>query len=423
MKHLLTVVVLLVGLNMVSAQEKHFIYIQSDNNQLFFVQLNGKLYSSSTSGYLIIPKLVAGQYNVTVGFAQNAFPEQNFQYTIENKDLGYNLKNFGEKGWGLFNLQTYEVTMGTPSKTEDVAKAIQTQTPIAADGEPIISFDKKPKENIEKTVLPTPPATLPDNAVKVPLTIEGVYKIAIADKTTIKGGVVEMPQPLPALPEWVENAVKVPLTIPSILTINITDKTTVKAGRITANTETPKAAEIMPEVKKVSEVKNEEGLALYYIDGKSKPADTIKLVIPSTPVKPENVIVETHEVRKPIEENIIVDKEPAVPVDTVESTKPAFSNVICVEVASADDFYKLRKKMLGQMSDEKMISEAKKVFDAKCFTTAQLKALSVLFMSDEGRYRFLDASYNYASDPENYYFLQSVFIDPYYLKRFNAMLR
>ena len=86
MKHLLTVVVLLVGLNMVSAQEKHFIYIQSDNNQLFFVQLNGKLYSSSTSGYLIIPKLVAGQYNVTVGFAQNAFPEQNFQYTIENKD-------------------------------------------------------------------------------------------------------------------------------------------------------------------------------------------------------------------------------------------------------------------------------------------------------------------------------------------------
>ncbi len=423
MKHLLTVVFLLVGLSMVSAQEKHFIYIQSDNNQLFFVQLNGKLYSSSNSGYLIIPKLVAGQYNATVGFAQNAFPEQNFQYTIENKDLGYNLKNFGEKGWGLFNLQTYEVTMGTPSKTEEVAKAIQTQTPIAADGEPIISFDKKPKEPIEKTVVQTPPATLPDNAVKVPLTIEGVYKIAIADKTTLKGGVVETPQPLPALPEWVENAVKVPLTVPQILTINIKDQTTLKTTQAIASIEIPKVTEVMPEVKKVSEVKNEEGLALSYIDGKAKPADTIQLVIPSTPVQPEKVIAETPEVSKSFEENIIVNKEPAAPTDTGETTKPAFSNIICSVVASADDFYKLRKKMLGQMSDEKMIAEAKKAYDAKCFTTAQIKALSVLFMSDEGRYRFLDASYNYATDPENYYFLQSVFIDPYYLKRFNAMLR
>lgn len=422
MKHLLTVAFLLVGINMVSAQEKHFIFIQSDNNLPFFVQQNGKLFSSSATGYLIIPKLIAGQYNATIGFAQNAFPEQNFQYTIENKDLGYNLKNFGEKGWGLFNLQTYEVTMGTPSKTEDLAKAIQTQSTIATDGEPIITFDKKPKEPIEKPVS-KPQAALTDNAVKLPLKIDGVYKIEIADKTTLKSSTMDTIMPLPKLPEWVENAAKMPIIVPQVLTINISDKTNIKTGQITALTEKPRTADAIPEIKKVSEVKNEEGLALSYIDEKTKPFDTIQLVIPTSPVEPEKVVIETSEVRKPVEENIIIDKEPAIPADTVQSNKPAFSNIICVDVASADDFYKLRKKMLGQMSDEKMISEAKKVFDSKCFTTAQLKALSVLFMSDEGRYRFLDASYNYATDPENFYFLQSVFIDPYYLKRFNAMLR
>ena len=51
-----------------------------------------------------------------------------------------------------------------------------------------------------------------------------------------------------------------------------------------------------------------------------------------------------------------------------------------------------------------MISEAKKYFKVKCFTSAQIKNLSTLFLNDEGKYKFFDAAYKYVSDAENFKF-------------------
>ncbi|HEY8387764.1 MAG TPA: hypothetical protein VIK74_04130, partial [Parasegetibacter sp.] len=41
----------------------------------------------------------------------NKWPEQMFSVEIKRKDQGFLLKNFGEKGWGLFDLQTMAVSM------------------------------------------------------------------------------------------------------------------------------------------------------------------------------------------------------------------------------------------------------------------------------------------------------------------------
>ena len=40
------------------AQQFHFVYLQTDNKQPFYVRINEKLYSSSASGYVVIPKLI-----------------------------------------------------------------------------------------------------------------------------------------------------------------------------------------------------------------------------------------------------------------------------------------------------------------------------------------------------------------------------
>ena len=126
------------------SQEKHFIFIQSENSQPFYVSLNGKLFSSTASGYVIIPKLVEGDYKFTIGFAQNAFPEQSFQCTINKKDLGFNLKNFAEKGWGLFNLQTLEVLMAATGNGKIVATTIKLSFRLLkVKRKQVISFDKK----------------------------------------------------------------------------------------------------------------------------------------------------------------------------------------------------------------------------------------------------------------------------------------
>ncbi len=79
--------------------------------------------------------------------------------------------------------------------------------------------------------------------------------------------------------------------------------------------------------------------------------------------------------------------------------------------------------MAAESSDDGMVDEAKKIFKSKCFTTAQLKNLSTLFLNDAGKYKFLDMAYTYVSDQENFSSLSAELKDEYYINRFKAMLR
>src|SRR5437868_3815221 len=90
----------------VSAQKVYFVYLQSEQGQPFFVKMNEKIYSSTASGYLILSKLRDSTYSFTVGFPDNRILEQKYSVTLNKKDHGYLLKDFGDKGWGLFDLQT-----------------------------------------------------------------------------------------------------------------------------------------------------------------------------------------------------------------------------------------------------------------------------------------------------------------------------
>ena len=91
------------------AQTDYFLFIQSENNQTFYVQSDGKTLSSSSAGHLIIPSLRDSTYTLNVGFPKNQFPEQVFQVRINKRDAGYQLKNMGAEGWALFNLQTLQL--------------------------------------------------------------------------------------------------------------------------------------------------------------------------------------------------------------------------------------------------------------------------------------------------------------------------
>ncbi|MEI9935008.1 MAG: hypothetical protein WDM71_09225 [Ferruginibacter sp.] len=102
------------------AQQNFFVYIQTDNHKPFYVKMNNTVYSSTVSGYVILSKLIDTSYNLTVGFPKSEWPEQNFTVTV-NDDLGYLLKNFGDKGWGLFDLQTFAITMTGTRKNDIVA--------------------------------------------------------------------------------------------------------------------------------------------------------------------------------------------------------------------------------------------------------------------------------------------------------------
>ncbi len=78
--------------------------------------------------------------------------------------------------------------------------------------------------------------------------------------------------------------------------------------------------------------------------------------------------------------------------------------------------------MASENHDDQMIKIAKKYFHAKCFSTEQIKNLSFLFLSNEGKYRFFDVAYPFSADSEQYKTLQSQLTDSYYINRFKAMI-
>jgi hypothetical protein len=107
----------------------------------------------------------------------------------------------------------------------------------------------------------------------------------------------------------------------------------------------------------------------------------------------------------------------------LEKKTTAMVNSDCQNFATEYDLDRLRVKMLAENNVDDRIVAARKVFKTKCFSAKQLRALSELFTNDEGRYKFLDAAYPYVSDTDSFKGLSDLLKDPYYLNRFNAMIR
>jgi nuclear transport factor 2 (NTF2) superfamily protein len=146
------------------SQKVYFIYIQSENNEAFYLKMNEKLYSSTASGYLILSKLHDSTYTFRIGFPANKWPEQPFTVSLNKKDRGYLLKSFAEKGWGLFDLQALTVQMSAaagmnrdPVAEKDVSLFTDILSKAADDPSlrektviPVV-VEKKPEPVIVKT--------------------------------------------------------------------------------------------------------------------------------------------------------------------------------------------------------------------------------------------------------------------------------
>jgi len=171
MKYLFVTLFVCLSLSL-NAQQNHFIYIQADNKQPFYVKQDKKILSSSASGYLIIPKLQTGAYNLVIGFPMNEWPEQNLVCTIGQVDVGYLLKNFGEKGWGLFNFQTMDLVMANNSiKTDTLAVKEKKEDPFASVlsevvNDPTIKTVDELKEAVKKDSVNIPKKQLVKALVK-----------------------------------------------------------------------------------------------------------------------------------------------------------------------------------------------------------------------------------------------------------------
>lgn len=431
-----------------SAQKVFFIYLQSESEQPFFVRLNEKIHSSSSSGYLILPKLVDSTYTFLLGFPQQKWPEQKFSITLNRKDHGYLVKNFGDKGWGLFDLQSLAVQMSSiaTAKLEEPAKQENKNVSAFTDILSKASDDPSLKERTAGPVVDEKKATTIDRP-----------EVKSEPKTEVKKDVVKeqfkivetTPAPAEKKQEEKKESKETPPVKQSEIVITPEEKKDTNVNKPLENTlsgepkaETPINRSIQKEqtnilqeeyirstVSKRSESSTTEGFGLTFLDDYNNGLrDTITILIPNP--KPAVVPVQDkpREERKFLEVQSLPAKEDPKPVvNTVPGTAETKTIITqkskCNEVAIETDFLMLRKKMAAAESDDEMINEAKKQFKTKCFTTTQIKNLSTLFLNDESKYHFFDAAYNYTNDKEYFSVLQGELKDEYYLNRFKAMLR
>jgi hypothetical protein len=211
-------------------------------------------------------------------------------------------------------------------------------------------------------------------------------------------------------------------------------------------------------IQKLSEYKNDSSLQMVFTDiSKNGKKDTIVIVIPfetaimipkqqndslkkaPDPAGPAKDTVQDSAKSmsrisiKPAEKNIKSSSN-SPPAEnntrkdsaTRENKSPSaipVSNPNCKNMATDYDVDKLRVKMLAIENDDDKVQLARKFFKIKCFRTIQIRALSEVFPTDEGRYKFLDAAYSFVYDFGNYPQLAGLLTGQYYLNRFKAMIR
>jgi hypothetical protein len=405
------------------AQQDYFILIQADNNQPFYVLRGDKSLSSSAQGHLILSQLKEGGYAMTIGFPGKLFPEQHYTIPVQGRDLEFQLKNLGDKGWGLFNPQSLELKM-PDKKGERVGGAgpegIRKDDAFSRLMAGVVS-DTAVMYNtyaMDK-VLNDSPALVARQVGPGAGTIQP-DTISMRTDTALRTDTARAEVKTPVLPPG-DTAVVVRTAQP------ILDSAAASPPQHTTGL-----------VVKLSERKNTRNWRGVYADRVTgKKADTIIVIIPVDTAADRQAAQPDHKIlaRKtadttrpgatagePSLGSPVLTPQP-VAAETAEKKTPArlvVANSDCKNFATDYDVDKLRVKMLEAGKDEDRIATAKKIFKTRCFTTRQIRALSEVFTTDAAKYRFFETAYPFVSD-DRFSELASLLADPVYNGKFKAM--
>ena len=443
---LFTLLILIVG--KCYAQENYFVLIQADNNQPFYVRLEDKTLSSTSQGHLILSQLKDGRYTITIGFPKQLFPEQQYSFAIDGKDLEFQLKEQENKGWGVINPQTQEwlpLEKKAPSELMriDGIKKDDAFSRLMAGvvGDTAVMYNTYAME-----------AALRDSPV-----VRSEPKV-----DTVKALVAETHRAADttAIAKKVDSSV----TVSTVMTPRHDTVVTVDSAR-TVVPSRPTGT-----VVKLSERKTSKGLRLAFADKtKGRKADTVVVIIPmdsslaavktarpSVSVRSGTSVISTATGNLPVTAGspppVATEQVSEYKSDTLHlyvgprkahnapasgaaagdlyrkpdssqkkaETKLVLVNSDCRNFATDYDVDKLRVKMLEISKDDDKIAAAKKIFKTKCFTTKQIGALSEVFTGDAAKYRFFETAYPFVSD-DRFRELTDLLADPVYNGKFRAM--
>lgn len=397
MKKLLLLCVLFGAAVPLWAQQVFFIFIQSDAHAPFYVKMGEKVLSSSASGYLIIPKLKDSTCSFQLGPAAKE-GELRFEVPISGKDRGFLLKKFSE-GWGLFDLQSMAVIMPTNSDAGGLSG-----TKIRNDR--FTTLLAQASDDTSLLYQPVIATTVASNKRKIDAREKAkgnVTTTALRDTVTEKEkdtSVAVVSEIAPPVKDTVRDVAI--SSVSNKLDDDLKKDQPAAISSIDADTDTGSAVYKRSVISRGAESSTVEGFGLVYLDDIGGVIDTIRLFIPNQKV-------------------VFADAAPVEEVKAPLEQKKAVPAMTCNGQASDKDYFRLRKSLAAIDSEAEMTKAALGVFRKKCFSAEQVKNLSMLFLTQSGKYGFFEAAYPFVFDKDKFTALQSELIDPAYLARFKAL--
>ncbi|MBU3714072.1 MAG: hypothetical protein FGM46_03900 [Ferruginibacter sp.] len=325
---------LLVNFNL-AAQKNYFLYVQTENKQPFSLRMEGKIYSSDELGYLIVPRILAGDYTLIVDFPKKKTSSLYYDMTLNHQDMGFILMNDADKGWVLQNLLSPDRIVSRDKDDEKKQDADQG------------------KDEFTEMLSQITGASQQDKVDKDILKNQNQAGVEIIDTLKTTEGLNDAPKDFL--------------------------------------------------VQRFTTFLDDNGRSASYLVKESGGVDTVHLLFPGE--FPDTTLSSGGN----ISANDTLSKKQTVTPEASENKYVTNSKTLaCKEFAEERDFLHLRKKMVTQDNEGKMIDVAARAFRSKCYSTDYIMRLAVIFLKDDNRLQFLLNSRNAVSDAENFINLQTL---------------
>ncbi|MFT4204110.1 MAG: DUF4476 domain-containing protein [Chitinophagaceae bacterium] len=444
-KYIFIFLVLFIALivNKVQAQSSartHFIYIQSEDQQPYYVILNNKSYSSSSVGYLIISKLTDGDYKVTVGFPQDIYPATTYLLKIKGNDAGFNLRKGSGKGWDLVDKLSH--------KELPVVNAGDNVDPSS-----VANLDSQKKDNGFGDLL----SKTSNDTTNYQAYAPSQNKAGDVAKATMPGSTAKKDKVRTDQQSSTTAVAEAPKS----------------DGSVDESYESAAARSATESVVKLGERSDRRGVSLAFVVTSGEKMDTINAFFPGDSKKStleddneavannnadtENISPEKTALKKEVdsrkgtnnpffkgtttankngnlglfaegdsgeaktEQTKASAKEDNVDAKTTDTNSGEIFNSTCTSMVSDKDIEKIRKRMIAKSSDEDMIAVARKYVDTKCIYTAQIKELGGLLISDNGRFALYRILYPNVYDGGQFKTLEDQLLDKNYKAQFRSL--
>jgi hypothetical protein len=345
---------------------QHYVFIEAEGQQPFYLKKGGDTYSSSATGFIILSKINSKDIDFVIGFPNKLYPEVSFRILAVQQDRGFALRQLEGKGWVLVDRQNASVISGGVVDSRQPLSSATTSSVGFADLLADATGDKTLLEKSTVIVAPTDKASAIGSKSKTNIT------------TSKSQGNIKQANKTPAL-GIIRSSIQ--LEDSSLLRIAYFDK------GIKNNWDT-----IIIEIEKRLETPfpHKPAILDFPANSSSRSSSSSKEAVIDLP------------------------KQSEVVVEPVDCSHP---------IALPKDVRELQRKITKARTIEEQLEIAVKAFNEKCFTTKQVKELGAIFWEEQNRLTFYTRLKNYVADPSLYGELEQSFLQAASRKAFRDMLK